>query len=244
VGKWITGKVQGKQANGWFQMRAVDHIFGSIDYFTGAPIWDDQLDGIIGIMAGYTYDDSICSMAPTELLLRALPSIRLVEQSNTSTKASGTVAEQVREGKPAVFVGSSVEGLSVAYAMQSLLERDAEMTAWDQGVFQMSNTALVDLLAVTTRMDFGIFVFNPDDISHIRKKQYLTVRDNVVFELGLFIGALGKDRCFIVIPREVPALHLPTDLLGVKPASYDPNRTDGNLKAALGPAANEIRSVM
>jgi hypothetical protein len=58
----------------------------------------------------------------------------------------------------------------------------------------------------------------------------------------MFIGHLGKERCFIVIPRGQEDLRLPTDLLGLTPLLLEPNRTDRNLTAALGPACNQIRS--
>lgn len=43
---------------------------------------------------------------------------------------------------------------------------------------------------------------------------------------------MGKERCFIVKPRNVD-LHLPTDLLGLTPADYNGERSDGNLEAAV-----------
>ncbi len=61
------------------------------------------------------------------------------------------------------------------------------------------------------------------------------VRDNVLFELGLFIGAIGKDRSFIIKPRDVK-LHLPTDLLGVNQTDYESNRSDGDLISATNRA--------
>jgi hypothetical protein len=60
--------------------------------------------------------------------------------------------------------------------------------------------------------------------------------------LGLFIGKLGKDKVFFVIPRQAESLHLPTDLLGINPGNYDDKREDDNLLAALGPFCNQVRS--
>jgi hypothetical protein len=70
------------------------------------------------------------------------------------------------------------------------------------------------------------------------------IRDNVVFEFGLFVGALGLNRCFLVMPRDSEPLHMPTDLLGLAPLTYATNRADANIVAALGPAANRVRRAM
>ena len=142
--------------------------------------------------------------------------------------------------KPKIFIGSSVEGLAIAYAVQQNLTHDAEITVWDQGVFELSQTTLESLVAILEKSDFAIFVFSPDDIIRIRKKQFLTVRDNVIFELGLFIGKLGRERSFIVMPDK-PAFHIPTDLLGVTAGKYDTSRTDGSYQAATGPVCHQIR---
>src|SRR6185369_15374111 len=96
--------------------------------------------------------------------------------------------------KPKTFIGSSVEGLSVAYAVQQNLQYQSEVTVWDQGIFHLSTSALDSLTEVLDRSDFGVFVFTPDDILNIRGEENRAVRDNVLFELGLFIGRLGKLR--------------------------------------------------
>jgi predicted Zn-dependent protease len=43
---------------------------------------------------------------------------------------------------------------------------------------------------------------------------------------------------------EVSDFHLPTDLLGVTPGKYNPNREDGSLQAATGPVCNQIRQAL
>ena len=146
--------------------------------------------------------------------------------------------------KPALFVGCSVEALAVAYAIQENLEHDAEVTVWPQGVFGLSKTPMRSLAQVLDRSEFGIFVFAPDDRVQLRKRTFSAVRDNVIFELGLFAGHLGIDRSFIVIPADGKALHVPTDLTGVTPGTYEPRRRDGNLQAALGPFCNQVRMAL
>ena len=142
--------------------------------------------------------------------------------------------------KPRAFIASSGETLDVAYALQENLEREAEITVWSQAIFEPSKTALDSLISSLEEFDFGIFVFGPDDEVKLRGEQYQIARDNVVFELGLFVGKLGKDRNFLVMPRGQESFHLPTDLLGVTPVSFDPDRQDGNISAALGPACSKI----
>jgi hypothetical protein len=146
--------------------------------------------------------------------------------------------------KPRVFVGSSVESLDVAYAVQENLEFAAEITVWTQGVFDLTRPALNSLLGTIGTFDFAIFIFAPDDVLKMKDETMRSVRDNVVFELGLFMGELGEDRAFIILPRCCEDLHLPTDLAGVTPATYEPNRRDQNLNAALGPPCTRISRAM
>ncbi len=145
--------------------------------------------------------------------------------------------------KPRVFVASSKEGQRVALAVQQNLEEDADITLWSQDALRLGATTIDELTRNLQRSKFGIFVFSADDTVTIRGKQQKTVRDNVILELGIFIGRLGKEHCFIVRPKAPPELRLPTDLLGVITAQYDPARSD-EVRAALGPACVQIADAM
>lgn len=133
--------------------------------------------------------------------------------------------------KPRIFIASSVESLDVADAINVNLDHQAEVTVWKNG-FRLSTSNIDSLVEKASTVDFAIFVFTPDDVTRIRDQEKHVVRDNVLFELGLFVGTLGKQRCFILKPRGVE-LHFPTDLLGLTPADYEGNRSDGDLASAV-----------
>ena len=145
--------------------------------------------------------------------------------------------------KPKVFIASSTESLPTAYVVQENLEHDVECTVWTQGGFNLSESSLDSLVEMLNRFDFGIFVVEPNDVMKMPKRdqEFSTARDNVIFELGLFIGKLGKSRNFILTPRGEKNFHLPTDLLGLTPATFPTDRSDGISAGALGPACNKIR---
>ena len=141
--------------------------------------------------------------------------------------------------KPRLFIGSSSEAVDLAYSVQGNLEKDAEVTVWPQGIFQLSISAVESLRNDADTFDFALFVFSPDDIVSIRDQSKPAVRDNVIFELGLFVGVLGRERCFMLAPKA--EFRMPTDLIGMTTATYDTNRSDDNLEAATGRACNQIR---
>jgi hypothetical protein len=104
------------------------------------------------------------------------------------------------------------------------------------------------LLTATTEFDFGAFIFGADDTALVRGNRYLVARDNVVLELGMFAGRLGRDRSFIIVQRTVEELRLPSDLSGIAPAQFEWYQSEfGNyalLHAALGPVTQKFRAAM
>ena len=141
--------------------------------------------------------------------------------------------------KAKLFVGSSSESLDFANAVQEILHHYYYVTVWSQGVFKPSRSSIESLIDTLDNSDFGIFIFAPDDILKIREKIKESVRDNVIFELGLFIGRLGRDHSFIITPQHTGDLRLPSDLIGMEPAKYD--GTHPNKTASLGPACTQIK---
>jgi hypothetical protein len=143
--------------------------------------------------------------------------------------------------KPKLFIGSSVEGLSVAEAIERNLEHKFDVKLWSTGVFDIGDTTIDSLLEELDKNDFGIFIFSLEDVAKIRGVEYSVVRDNVLYELGLYTGKLGRYNSFIVKPSTSPKdLHLPTDLTGIYIGSYD--TTKDSIDSAVSSFCGKIKS--
>lgn len=144
------------------------------------------------------------------------------------------------------FIGSSTQGLRIARTLQYLLRDDLACVVWNEGtVFGIGQATIEALEKALHDFDFGIFVFTPDDTLLKKGVEQPVARDNVLFELGLFIGRLTRRRAFVVNPAK-QAISLPTDLLGVTTATYDAKYDSDEtlLRSALGPVAHEIRTAV
>ncbi len=140
------------------------------------------------------------------------------------------------------FVGSSSEGLKIAEHIQIGLEDTVDTTIWSQDIFALSKGNLENLANAVKKFEYAILVLTPDDLSYKRGSMEKVPRDNVLFELGLFMGALGRDRTFMVYCKD-EQINLPTDLAGITAATYK-KRDDSNLSAAIGPVCTKLKQVM
>lgn len=143
--------------------------------------------------------------------------------------------------KAKVFIGSSQEGREIAACIQQEISDEVDATGWWQGVFALSESTIESLHQRAGTFDFAILVLTPDDWTEKRGRKSLTPRDNVMFELGLFVGVLGRTRTFVV-RENVPSLEFPSDLAGITVATF--NSRPDNLRAAVGPACTELRAAM
>jgi len=136
--------------------------------------------------------------------------------------------------RASVFIGSSSEGREVARAIGEGLECCADTVMWDEDVFEFGRGYLEELVAELERHDFAVLVLTPDDVTESRGDSKKSPRDNVLFECGLFMGRLGRERTFIVCDRSTE-MKLPSDLAGVSLISYDGKRmTDAPSTAVRG----------
>jgi hypothetical protein len=133
-----------------------------------------------------------------------------------------------------VFIASSSEARDVAEEVGLLLshqlEGQADVKPWPR-TFELTAFYMESLEAVIAAADFAILILTPDDVTISRHSEIFVPRDNVIFELGLFMGHFGRRRCFI-LREDTPGLKLPSDLLGIHSANFS-RPPDGNWKAAL-----------
>ena len=130
--------------------------------------------------------------------------------------------------KPTLFIGSSTQRKSIAYGLKKMLSDCTDVTVWDEAPeFAMGESLLGSLIKVGEFYDFAILVFGKDDCTMMGGIPCPTVRDNVLFELGLFIGLIGRERAFWLSPRGANAPALPSDLDGIVHLEYnEPELTD------------------
>ena len=139
-----------------------------------------------------------------------------------------------------VFIISSAEALDIARTVQNAFARDPFLTViWADGVFKVSNYTLQSLEDEVDNSDFAIAIAHADDMTDCRGKEWPSPRDNVIFELGLFMGRLGKHRAILMEPRD-EGIKLPSDLAGIMTIPYRFQKGN-DTPAMMGPACNVLR---
>ncbi len=156
---------------------------------------------------------------------------RLLERNNL---VSGT-REKIK-----VFLISSVEALPIARAVQNAFEHDNFLTTlWTDGVFKIAHYPLDSLEDQVDQSDFAVAIAHADDLTLFRGQEWPSSRDNVVFELGVFMGRLGRKRAILMEPRE-RKVKLPSDFSGVTTITYKFEKGP-DVAAQLAPACNQLR---
>lgn len=107
--------------------------------------------------------------------------------------------------------------------------------------FDYSATFIESLENVSQEIDFAVLIAAADDVTESRGEMKFSPRDNVVFEIGLLMGCLGRARCFILKDKNYD-LKLPSDLLGIHLATI--NFSDNQeLRDSLEQVGEQIRKL-
>lgn len=145
--------------------------------------------------------------------------------------------------RPVVFIGSSTESLPIARAIRSNFDHDDfVVNLWTDRVFGPSRFPITELEKQVQEADFAVLVLGTDDFVESRNEEFDAPRDNVILELGLFIGALSHERTFMVVPRGCN-IKIPSDLFGLTPLDYRLENSN-NFISSLGPACDQLRDII
>jgi hypothetical protein len=125
--------------------------------------------------------------------------------------------------RPLLFLGSSGEYASINPSPIDVIRQELHSVAtvhpWNTSpIFQNMRGTFPSLLEATRHYGFGLFVLTPDDLTESRGTLQLSSRDNVLFELGMFLGALGQDKVFAIAEENrdgTGLIKVPSDLFGV-----------------------------
>jgi hypothetical protein len=136
--------------------------------------------------------------------------------------------------KRKLFIGSSSEGLPIAKQLKEKIDSECggwiDSVIWDEGsVFTLNKNALDSLIKASRKFDYGVLVASHDDIVKSRGVEKFAPRDNVMLEMGMFLGSLGLTRAFLLVEEEGK---LPTDYNGVTVPFFQKGTT-GSLDKAI-----------
>jgi hypothetical protein len=142
--------------------------------------------------------------------------------------------------KPRIFLGSSGKQAKLLQSITRGLEDVADVELWTT-TFNPGRSTLDRLVELSQEVDFAAFVFAQDDWTTTDASQsgQASPRDNVVFEAGLFGGALGIRRTFIL---HAHGSKLPSDLLGLTSVRYDPATSPAEVRAINQKLRNAIET--
>jgi len=126
--------------------------------------------------------------------------------------------------RPTLFIGSSRTSLPAAQALKAGLSGIVDATVWSDLVDFQSPGALFPalLLQQPEKFDFAVMILGPDDRILTDEGTFNVPRDNVIFELGLFMAHLGPERTFMVAPGGDTKVKILSDLSGMVRMEYEP----------------------
>lgn len=113
--------------------------------------------------------------------------------------------------------------------------------SWIDGdVFTLNDGTLNSLVKASRKFDYGVLVATKDDKCEIRGEIKPVPRDNVMLEIGMFLGSLGLTRAFLLVESHNK---LPSDYNGVTVPYFDTD-VDGSLDKAIDKIINAVKNTV
>jgi hypothetical protein len=141
-----------------------------------------------------------------------------------------------------MFVGSSSEDEELIDGLGLNLEGEVYVESWKTAAWPPSHDTLDGIKKLLDIADFAAFILNANDVAIIRGQRENIPRDNVIFELGMSFGQIGRDRTFIFAPKGPGAeIRMLSDLLGITAITFE---RDGNSKQTMANPARKLRPVI
>jgi predicted nucleotide-binding protein len=136
-----------------------------------------------------------------------------------------------------VLIVSSTEALQVARSVKEEFDHDKIFIDIWTDIFRATFNTLDDLERKLADTDFVIAIAQGDDVVESRDEKWPAPRDNVIFELALAMGMLGRHRAILMEPRE-DKVKLPSDMAGVTTITY---KLGADKRPDIGSACCKLR---
>jgi hypothetical protein len=141
--------------------------------------------------------------------------------------------------RPKIFIGSSKAGYSIAEKVKNNLLSVGDCYLWqDPNVWEVNRSTFENLVRMVSYFDFGVFVATADDLTLTNDKIVIEPRDNVILEMALFLGAIGRDKSFLLVEE---GIKLPSDFNGIYMPRFNKADDINTIKLACDEYGNKIQ---
>jgi hypothetical protein len=139
--------------------------------------------------------------------------------------------------RPKIFIGSSKVGEPIAMKVKEYLSKIADPVVWSENnVWEPNRSTFDNLLRLANHFDFGVFVATADDLTLTNDNLVIEPRDNVILEMALFLGAMGRYKSFLLVEK---GIKLPSDFNGIYMPRFEKTDED-SLKGACQEFADQV----
>jgi len=142
-----------------------------------------------------------------------------------------------------IFIGfSQINGLPIANQVKREIENACSWIKcefWsDENVFSLNRDTLNSLIISSKKYEYGIFIATKDDIANKSGSDVYISSDNVIFEIGLFLGSMGIERSFIMIEN---GCKLPSDFNGITVPIFERD-DESSISGSINKIINQLNN--